>query len=449
MKKKLLSFIVICLGIFAFGTLNASAGTYGDLTYEITDGEVTITGCNKSATTVEIPSEIEGCPVTSIGDQAFSFCENLTSITIPDSVADIDEYAFGKCTSLTSVTIPDSVTSIGVGVFEKCTSLTSITIPDSVTSIGDMAFLDCDSLKSITIPDSVTSIGYMAFERTGYYNNSANWENDVLYIGKHLIVAKRTITGSYDVKEGTLIIANNAFHGRSSLTNITMPNSITHIGNQTFSGCNRLTSITMPNSIISIGKSAFDNCDRLMSMTISNNVTHIGDYAFSDCINLTNVIIPDGVATIGDGVFSDCIKLKSIIIPDSVVRIGDYAFSDCDSLSEVTYLSTVRKWNEIEIGLGNERLLNNVTPLNPYTTTTHVTASSGEKIFITIPSYLPENALVILACYKEDRFVELKTAPNKNEAIYFIASKDFDTAKVMVWDSFSGMEPITEPEILE
>ena len=109
---------------------SASAGTIGDLTYEIADGEVTITDCDEAARgELVIPAEIQGLPVISIGFRAF----------------------FGP-NSLTSITIPDGVTYIGYGAFSNCIGLSSITIPDSVTSIGDSAFWNCTGLTSINIP---------------------------------------------------------------------------------------------------------------------------------------------------------------------------------------------------------------------------------------------------------------------------------------------------------
>ena len=101
--------------------------------------------------------------VTSIDEEAFMFCQRLTSVTIGNSVESIGEKAFYSCILLTSVTIPNSVTSIGISAFRNCSGLTSVTIGSGVTSIGESAFNNCHSLTSVTIPNSVTSIGIDSF----------------------------------------------------------------------------------------------------------------------------------------------------------------------------------------------------------------------------------------------------------------------------------------------
>ena len=188
MKRRILRLtLVTCfiLAVTALFTVSASAETYrdGDLTYTVSNGEITITDCESSVTSVTIPSKINGYPVASIGYKAFSWCTSLTSISIPDSVTSIGSYAFSWCTSLTSVSIPDSVTSIGNYAFSGCTRLTSISIPDSVTSIGVAAFWYCTSLTSISIPDSVTSIGDSAFQECTSLT-SVNIPNSVTSIGE-------------------------------------------------------------------------------------------------------------------------------------------------------------------------------------------------------------------------------------------------------------------------
>ena len=127
MRKKLITALI--LFILLFCCINGAALTYGDLTYTVSNGEVTITGCNTSVTEIEIPEEIDGYPVTAIGNKAFS--------------------SRGSISSLISINIPDSVTSIGASAFYNCSGLTSINIPDNVTSIGSSAFAGCSSLTSI------------------------------------------------------------------------------------------------------------------------------------------------------------------------------------------------------------------------------------------------------------------------------------------------------------
>ena len=194
---------LLCLGSVGLSgvELPASAdvpyfydGTYGDLYYDVIDAvEIRITGCEKEVTAVEIPAKIAGKPVTSVGRSAFSGCNSLAAVTIPDSVTRIGLDAFYKCSSLTTITMPDGVTILGANAFSFCTSLTEVTMPNSLTSIGSNAFSGCSSLTEIEIPDSVTSIGESAFS---------------------------------DCKK---------------LTSITIPDSVTSIEKSAFSGCNNLT----------------------------------------------------------------------------------------------------------------------------------------------------------------------------------------------------------------
>ena len=146
------------------GNAVSLAATDGDYTYQVlADGTAEITGYTGSATELVIPSEIDGYPVTSIGDYAFGDCTALTSIVIPDSVTRIGRWAFEHCSSLMSIKIPDSVMSIELAAFKGCSSLTSITIPNSVTRVNDYVFYDCFSLVCVTLGNRVTRIGNYAF----------------------------------------------------------------------------------------------------------------------------------------------------------------------------------------------------------------------------------------------------------------------------------------------
>ena len=267
----------------------------------------------------------------------------------PYTVAVTHEYIFDfndtNYEGVTTISIPSHVTSDGitytvVGIddlaFESCGSLTAVAIPNTVTSIGSEAFIGCTSLNIITIPQNVMSIGANAFSNTGYANNSANWEDNLLYIDDCLISVKES-ESIVNVKESTRLIADAAFEGCKSLTSITIPNRVTNIGNRAFEGCSSLTSITIPNSVESIGHEAFYHCTSLTSITIPNRVTSIGNRAFEGCSSLTSIAIPNSVTSIGDWAFYYCRSLTSITIPNSVTSIGWRAFEEINLTSFICY----------------------------------------------------------------------------------------------------------------
>ena len=168
---------------------------------------------------IVIPESIvyEGveCSVSSIGNSAFSSCNELNSVMIPNSVTTIGNNAFNHCSSLISLTIPNSVSSIGAFAFYCCSGLTSITIGESVTSIDEDAFVNCSSLTSLKIPNSVITIG------------------------------------------------NQAFRGCSSLTSIMIGNGVTQIGMEAFENCSSLTSLTIGSGVNKIFYHAFSNCPEM------------------------------------------------------------------------------------------------------------------------------------------------------------------------------------------
>ena len=339
---------------------------YKGYKYSVTSiGEEAFDYCYE-LTSITIPNS-----VTSIGEEAFSGCDKLTSITIPNSVTSIGSNAFEDCKNLTSITIPNSVTSIGNNVFESCFNLTSITIPNSVTSIGDYAFSQCYNLTSITIPNSVTSIGDYAFSQC-YNLTSITIPNSVTSIGDYAFSQCYNLT-SIIIPNSVTTIGNEAF-SYSNLTSITIPNSVTSIGSRAFASGGKLTSITIPNSVTSIGYCAFEDCDNLTSIIVDknnpiydsrndcnaiietktntliagckntlipNSATSIGNYAFEDCKNLTSITIPNSVTSIGYRAFYWCSNLTSITIPNSVTSIGGEAFASCGKLTSITIPNSV------------------------------------------------------------------------------------------------------------
>ena len=298
MKRIASLLIVLFLFCGAMATAEETVETRSDSTgiYEyvlLEDGSAEITGYSGDAEVLEIPAELDGYSVTSIGERAFFFCKNLTSVTIPDSVASIGINPFLRCAQLQTIQVsPDHpvLATIDGVLFEKTTKTlicypggldaAEYAIPEGILSIGENAFSGCKNLTSVIIPDSMTSIG------------------------------------------------DSAFSGCFGLTSITIPDSVTSIGNYAFSSC-PLTSITIPDSVTSIGNNAFMLCYNLTSITLPDSLTSISDNTFSGCRNLTSITIPDSVITIGEKTFRDCFALTSVTIPDSVTSIGKSAFDNC------------------------------------------------------------------------------------------------------------------------
>ncbi|TDQ40689.1 immunoglobulin-like domain-containing protein [Aureibacillus halotolerans] len=190
------------------------------------DGTITITDYVGTESEVTIPHQLGGKDVTSIGEDAFSYNE-LTSVTLPDSVVSIEKTAFAE-NQLTSVTLPDSIVSIGQAAFQR-NQLTSVTFPDSIKSIGEGSFQG-NQLTSVTFPNSVERIGNYAFTS-------------------------------------------------NQLTSVTLSESVEAIGEAVFAG-NQLTSVIIPDSVKSIGSASFIN-NQLTSVTIPKSVETIGEGAFS------------------------------------------------------------------------------------------------------------------------------------------------------------------------
>ncbi|MBE7012044.1 MAG: hypothetical protein E7415_05160 [Ruminococcaceae bacterium] len=383
-----------------------------------------------------------GDSVTSIGDYAFQSCKGLTNITIPDSVTSIGDDAFSYCSGLTSVTIGDSVTSIGDYAFFSCDGLTSVTIPDSVTSIGDDAFQSCKGLTSVTIGDSVTSIGDSAFSFCDGLTN-ITIPNSVTTIGERAFQSCKVLT-SVTIGDSVTSIGDYAFQSCKGLTNITIPDSVTSIGDDAFSYCSGLTSVTIGDSVTSIGDYAFFSCKGLTSVTIPDSVTSIGDYAFQSCKGLTNITIPDSVTSIGDDAFSFCDGLTSVTIPDSVTSIGDDAFNSCDSLQNTNYFGTPQQWNDITIGSGNEPLVKNIIFIKH----TNTKISEDKKTIVVNPINIENGKCVIIALYKKNEFVEMQSAIYESEELEFESTKEYDTVKIMVWNTLNDLIPITQVETL-
>ena len=349
--------------------------------YSTKEGEVSVTRSisgKYSADNIVIPSTVtyngKQYTVTSIGDNAFSSCYNLTKVTIPNSVKTIENSAFEKCWNLKTVTIPNSVKTIENSAFKGCTGLKTVTIGNSVTTIGISAFAGCTGLTEVTIPNSVTTIWSGAF---GHCDNLKK----VIWNARNVENPPRSSPFSncdqltnFIFGENIQSIPSHLCYELKSLNTIIIPNSATSIGDFAFSSCTGLTEVTIGNSVTEIGTCAFSSCTGLTKVTIPNSVTKIGNEVFSSCTGLKKVIwnaryIWDLTTTpyplffecdrLTEFVFGEEVEiipnhlcegfesLKTIVIGNSVTKIGYEAFAGCTGLTEVTIPNSVT-----EIGSG-------------------------------------------------------------------------------------------------
>jgi predicted RNA-binding protein with TRAM domain len=330
----------------------------GDFTVEIMDvrglgleleNAIKITAYNGSQQDVTIPSQIQGLPVTHIGEMAFGV-KNLTSVIIPDSVISIGNGAFAN-NQLTSIIIPDSVIAIGYSAFYE-NQLTSVIIPDSLAEIGVEAFYG-NRLTSVNIPNSGISLTdengnskYFYITLSGIDGSASlsEFQNTPPTVdGGDFTVEIMDVRGlGLELENGIKI---TAYIGNKQ--EVIIPSQIqglyvTHIGESAFMGKN-LTSVIIPNSVISIGYIAFYN-NKLTSVVIPDSVISIGLRVF-ESNQLTSVIIGNSVTSIGGSAFANN-KLTSVTIPESVTEIGRQAFAGNPLNGNVTIPDGI----DIEIG---------------------------------------------------------------------------------------------------
>ena len=381
--------------------------------------------------------------VTGIGDYAFCY-SHIKSILLPNTIESIEDCAFLFCNNLSSLTIPENVTSIGAGVigkyggaesplenikklyynakhadgaessyshvgsfnlgsdceviigenvehipnyFLKKSKISSVHIPSSVTSIGEYAFSGCTGLTSITLPSNINSIGEGAFNYcTGINIVIACMTTPPAIVSSTFSFRTQATlyvpAGSFSLyaaadywKEFGTIVENAAIVFEDpQVENICVSNwddngdgkldrieatYVTDLGTA-FQGNAQITSfreLQYFTGLTSISDNAFSDCTNLQWVYLLNNVTAIGDNAFKNCSSLSTITLTENIATIGSSAFAGCSGLVSIPNLDKVTTIGESAFAGCTGMTEISFNATAVESNTFQ-GCTN---LNSVT----------------------------------------------------------------------------------------
>ena len=312
--------------------------TYNDFKYIVSsDDTITIMGYTGSAETVDVPVEIDGKKITSIGDNAFADCSSLTELTIPEGVTTLGE-SFIRGTSIASITVPKTVTE-ATDAFFGCTSLKSLIFADGIKSIpkricnqgddDDLSEEEQLQLEEIVIPSSVTTIEDEAF---------LNWKS------------LKKVT--FEQPAELISIENGVFSGCSSLRELIIPEGVTKLGTS-FINDTSIASITVPKTVTE-AESAFYGCTSLKTLKFEGGIKSIpkeicnqGDDDFyvekeqlpeDEQLQVEEIVIPASVTTIQDKAFLNWKSLKKVTFeqPAELTSIGNYAFYGCSSLTELT-----------------------------------------------------------------------------------------------------------------
>ena len=360
---------------------------YVVLTEEDTSGTAAVSGYVGEPTTITISDSVshdgKTYSVTSLGDEAFNWCDSLIELTIPASVTSIAKNAFSACFSLEQVyyegnvpetqpglydAAPDTLISYyknmnktswesaiidnkwqgrsieldpkdkleynlfddgtasvtGIGSFSDSNVIIPSTVIENqktytVISIGNKAFSGCTNLTSVTIPNSVTSIGNCAFFNCVNLSNIHVDSNNPVY---------SSMDGVLFNKDKTVLIQYPSEREGEYI----IPESVNLIGNYAFAGCMGATSLIIPEGVEEITHNAFYKFKGLQKIQFPSTLKTIGENAFFACMNLQEINIPDSVTSIGAGAFANCKSLEQVDIPNYVKEIGDSAFYKCEKL---------------------------------------------------------------------------------------------------------------------
>ena len=372
-------------------TVNASEDdelTYGDFQYKIEDdNSCTITDYDGMASSLSIPSAINGHTVKQIDTGALSDNRIITSVTIPNGVTTIGFSAFNGCIKLEKIKFSSNLDTVCENAFNNTKWFnnqsnglvyvgkvaykykgdmprnTKITVKSDTVSISESAFKDCANPTAILIPSSVKHIDKYAF-----YNcqglTKLNFNDGIERIENDAFGSCEKLT-SVNFSETLKSIGAFAFVECKKLSEITIPQSVTSVGEYAFSGCENLASVTVsddlpyvggrafektkwlnsqPDGVVYIGKSAYGykgDMPKNTELSLKSGITNISGYAFYEEKNLTSVKIPETVNRIGNWAFLDCEGLKNVNIPDGVKRIESWTFSNCSSLTNITVPDSV------------------------------------------------------------------------------------------------------------
>ena len=342
-----------------------------------------------------------GNNITEIGDHAFFNCRRIESVYIPSDgdLKWIEVAAFSYCESLKYINLPDNLYEIDYEAFRYCSSLNNIILPSGLIFLQQGAFANCDALSNIyleckdlnyhfyesafyktgsacekryagyktsisdIVSDTLVKNGFTVFSNETEYKLGENiraipYPDNTMFIFGHgstynyssankSPLYNQTSYKGVSISGGIDKIGDAVFQGCSGITNIYIPSMITALGDHAFEGCTGITNITIPKNTTAIGDNCFAGCSGLteVNMTSDNKLITLGESAFADCSGLSKISLSKNVTTIGSRAFSGCTGLKEFYLSGSITDIPFECFAGCSNLNKI-YLNEITSIQE-------------------------------------------------------------------------------------------------------
>ncbi|MBR3843996.1 MAG: leucine-rich repeat protein, partial [Clostridia bacterium] len=334
-------------------------------TFEVVDGQATVISYDGDGDNVTVPATYEGYPVTAIGQSAFAFNHNITSVSLPDSITTIGASAFFYCRNMRSVNLPEGLTTLGGGCFGRCSSLESILLPSTLQTIENSVFSYCESLTAIDLAPG---------------NQAFTVVDGVLFTADMKILEeypRGSTATDYTVPAGVTTISVSAFTGSNHLVNVVLPGEVATIEGSAFYECINLESATIYNrTLIFETNFIFESWTSFTLRSYTGSSTHVyanengipfealdfvpynytisnGEVTIQDYIgDLTEVTVPSTiedypVVALGNKAFRNNIRITKVTLPEGVRTLGNQVFEWCESLTQVHLPSTLESvgWN--------------------------------------------------------------------------------------------------------
>ena len=271
--------------------------------------------------------------ITAVGKYAFYYCRNLKTFPDLTHITEVPEGMF-MGSAIEEIVLPRRMDSIGDKAFSDCENLRRVVLPENIRFFGNSAFSDCSALSDINLPDTIVELGGYAFSGCSSITGPVKLARGMTYVPDYAFDGCASLT-SVEIPFTVKNIGSGAFRGCASVSGFDLPDGLEFIGNEAFADCTGIKEFVLPDGIAWLNGRALAGCSSLKSLTLSPALQTIDEAALKGCAALEHVELPKTLSRIDNEAFMDCTSLKEIDLPSGLGYLGDFAFRNCTSLITV------------------------------------------------------------------------------------------------------------------